>query len=61
MCLPFVLEYLMVFFFLFWFDNDLNQMYPYHTVFIGLCFILFYLFALTSMINIHCIFLASNS
>ena len=43
MCFPFIIESFMVFFFLFWFENDLNEIYPYHDIFMGLCFNFFFL------------------
>ena len=61
MCFPFIIESLMVFFFLFWFENDLNEIYPYHDIFMGLCFNYFFSCSLNSKMNIHCIFLALKS
>ena len=42
MCFPFIIECLTVFFFLFWFEIDLNEIYPYHDIFMGLCFKFFF-------------------
>ena len=43
MCFPFIIESLMVFFFLFLFENDLNEISPYHDIFMGLCFNFFFI------------------